>query len=212
MITDLAGKYEDRYKRILLPLADKLETHIKLHFNGEPRIDRIKVRAKSISSFLNKAKIIGDDGNLKYSDPLNQIQDQIAARIVTYYTDDIASVTEVVERYFRNIESQVIVPDSESEFGYFGKHYILIIPKDIQSENDEESDQIQFFELQIKTLFQHAWGEANHGLGYKSDTELTPEEKRRIAFTSAQSWGADWIFNELHENILTRHLNKDNRS
>ena len=47
----------------------------------------------------------------------------------------------------------------------------------------------KFFELQIKTLFQHAWSEAEHDLGYKEDKHLNLDQKRRLAFTSAQAWG-----------------------
>ena len=55
-----------------------------------------------------------------------------------------------------------------------------------------------FFELQIKTLFQHAWSEADHDLGYKPGANmLTSDEKRMIALTSAQAWGADRIFDQL---------------
>ena len=55
-----------------------------------------------------------------------------------------------------------------------------------------------FFELQIKTLFQHAWAEADHDLGYKPGTvPLTSAQRRKIAFTSAQAWGADHMFDEL---------------
>jgi len=60
----------------------------------------------------------------------------------------------------------------------------------------------EFFELQIKTLFQHAWSEADHDLGYKSDRELSREEKRQVAFTAAQSWGADKIFCSLAEKLV----------
>jgi putative GTP pyrophosphokinase len=54
-------------------------------------------------------------------------------------------------------------------------------------------------ELQIKTLFQHAWSEANHDLGYKPDLQpLDPDDERKLAFTAAQAWGADQIFDELY--------------
>jgi putative GTP pyrophosphokinase len=50
----------------------------------------------------------------------------------------------------------------------------------------------------VKTLFQHAWSEAEHDLGYKrGSTPFSAEGKRKIAYTSAQAWGADHIFDEL---------------
>ena len=55
----------------------------------------------------------------------------------------------------------------------------------------------KFFELQIRTLFQHAWAEAEHDVGYKPTQPLKLEERRKIAFTAAQAWGADTIFQEL---------------
>ena len=66
-------------------------------------------------------------------------------------------------------------------------------------EEVSENEKIFFFELQIKTLFQNAWSEANHDLGYKPERELSKDEKRKIAFTSAQAWGADMIFDELSD-------------
>jgi hypothetical protein len=37
-----------------------------------------------------------------------------------------------------------------------------------------------------------------HDLGYKpGDKVLNPDDKRKLAFTSAQAWGADLIFDEL---------------
>jgi ppGpp synthetase/RelA/SpoT-type nucleotidyltranferase len=50
--------------------------------------------------------------------------------------------------------------------------------------------------VRIKTLFQHAWAEANHDLAYKAPDQLTTDQKRKVAFTAAQSWGADQIFDE----------------
>jgi len=60
---------------------------------------------------------------------------------------------------------------------------------------------ILFFELQIKTLFQHAWSEAEHDLGYKPTTVLSHDQKKRLAFTAAQAWGADQVFDELYKQI-----------
>lgn len=194
----LLEEYKRRYEKTLKQVSDKLLEHLEDNLRDSLRIDRISTRVKSIDRFIKKAEI-ANDGNKKYSDPLNQIQDQIGARIVTFYLDDIETVSSVVERYYRRIEARYIVPDSESEFGYFGKHYILLIPEDVIDDDIDRNQLPNFFELQIKTLFQHAWSEANHDLGYKPEGELATDEKRKIAFTSAQAWGADQMFSELYQ-------------
>jgi len=193
-MSELRKVYEDRYNNVLVSLADQLETFIKELFTDVQRIDRIVARVKSVDSFVEKSKK-EINGKPKYTDPLNQIQDQVGARIVTFYKDDVERVGSAVLEYFRHIEEKDIIPESESEFGYFGKHYILLLPLDITGDLSESIP--PFFELQIKTLFQHSWSEANHDLGYKTSDILSSDFKRRIAFSSAQAWGADEMFNEL---------------
>jgi putative GTP pyrophosphokinase len=190
-------EYQQRYDTLLIRLAVGVQGLIADYLDGVPRIDRVCARAKSVERFVTKSEKLLD-GHRKYSDPLAQIQDQVGARIITFYLSDVADVAQTIEKYFRPVESKDLVPESEWEFGYFGRHYILLMPTDI-IESDMDSLKIpEFFELQIKTLFQHAWSEAEHDLGYKPGVvPLNADEKRRLAFTAAQSWGADRIFNEL---------------
>jgi len=54
----------------------------------------------------------------------------------------------------------------------------------------------------VKTLFQHAWSEAGHDLAYKPATPLSSLQKRQLAFTAAQAWGADQIFDALSRELL----------
>jgi ppGpp synthetase/RelA/SpoT-type nucleotidyltranferase len=111
-------------------------------------------------------------------------------------------VTALVLKYFQPIETKDLVPESEWEFGYFGKHFVLLLPSDIVSNSIDKDLLPQFFELQVKTLFQHAWSEANHDLGYKPQAGKMPSDAgRRLAFTSAQAWGADHIFDELFREV-----------
>ena len=193
----LETAYACRYNRVLIPLAARLHEYISELMEDQPRIDRVTVRAKSPGRFLGKAAM-GSENGFKYSDPLAQIQDQMGARIVVFYRDDVQRVEKVVNRYFAAIENRQLIPETESEFGYFGHHLVLVLPTDVIDEDMDDSMVPSFFELQIKTLFQHAWSEADHDLGYKrGSVPLTSDQKRKIAFTSAQAWGADLIFDEL---------------
>ncbi|MEY9499342.1 putative GTP pyrophosphokinase [Bradyrhizobium elkanii] len=195
----LESKYTDRHQTALVPTAEALRLHITDLLRGEPRIDRITARAKDPASFLKKAEtLIG--GKPKYKDPLSQIQDQLGARIITFFKSDVERIDAIVRSFFEPIEFRDRVPESEWEFGYFGRHYVLIVPTDVKSESIDYKKIPDFFELQIKTLFQHAWSEADHDVGYKPGaTPLTSEEKRKLAYTSAQAWGADQIFDELFQ-------------
>jgi putative GTP pyrophosphokinase len=191
------AQYRARYETVLFPIADKLSTLLQDIFSGQPRIDRISTRPKSVERFMGKAAAV-KDGKAKYDDPLHQIQDQIGARIITFYKDDVHRISEEVQRYFHAIESKDILPENVWEFGYFGNHHILMLQPDLIAPNFDKSLVPYCFELQIKTLFQHAWSEANHDLGYKPGQEtLESDELRQLAFTSAQAWGADRVFNDL---------------
>jgi putative GTP pyrophosphokinase len=190
--------YEGRYDSTLKRLATGIENLLREYLRDVSRIDRVGARAKSVDRFVAKSEKLKEGGALKYSDPLMQIQDQVGARIITFYLSDVAAVAEVIDRYFRAVETKELVPESEWEFGYFGRHYILFVPDDVIEPDMDRSDVPEFFELQIKTLFQHAWSEAEHDLGYKPGAvPLNSDEKRKLAFTAAQAWGADHMFDEL---------------
>jgi ppGpp synthetase/RelA/SpoT-type nucleotidyltranferase len=118
-----------------------------------------------------------------------------------FYKDDVPTVSAVLERYFRHVERQEHVPDSYWEFGYFGSHWIFALPDDVIPRDVDKDAVPRFFEFQVKTLFQHAWSEANHDLGYKASQALSPDQQRRFAFTAAQAWGADRVFNELRTEL-----------
>jgi len=200
-MTDATEQYRLSYASFLKRTARSLEKYLRDALEGIPHIDRITARAKDPSRFSEKASRLDEEGNPKYTSPLTEIQDQIGARVIVFYRDDVAVVKDRIERYFTHIEEQEIVPDSYWEFGYFGQHLILALPGDVIPKHISRSDAPRFFELQIKTLFQHAWSEANHDLGYKAPRPLSQDEQRRLAYTAAQAWGADRVFGELREEI-----------
>lgn len=195
----LEATYRKRFDEVLGRLAQEIEKQLRDYMTGEPHIDRITARAKSVDRFIAKAGTT-NNGRPKYTEPLEQIQDQVGARIVAFYITDVDRIAGIITKYYRAIESKHLIPDSEWEFGYVGRHFILFIPPELFDEDIDQGGAPRFFELQIKTLFQHAWSEANHDLGYKpGGSPLTSDETRRLAFTAAQAWGADQIFNELYE-------------
>ena len=186
----------------LASVAFELEKFLTSMLSDQSHIDRISCRAKSPESFANKAAEVLEDGvTPKYSVPLVQVQDQIGARILVLYLADVEVVRSAAERYFAPIEQQERIPDSPSAFGYVSYHGIFALPDDVIPEYNSNYVIPRFFELQIKTLFQHAWAEANHDLVYKPHWELTLDQQRLCAYASAQAWGADRVFEELRGSL-----------
>lgn len=200
---ELVEIYQQRCTDYLYKIADELKIDISKKLSDVKRIDRISVRVKDTDSFLKKSEKLDDNGEKKYPDPINEIQDQIGARIICFYKDDAIKIHQIICEYFTSTEIQFKEPKKDSEFDYFGIHLVLFIPADIRPSRIPKNDCPEFFELQIKTLFQHAWSEANHDIYYKQDKQLSKEQRRKIAFTAAQAWGADIIFDELAEDLIS---------
>ena len=200
MTTEL--DYRTRYERVLLPLAASLGHLLNEHLAGISRIDRVSARAKTINSFVRKSENTTSAGERKYDNPLAQIQDQIGARVTVFYKSDVISVRNLLMSYLHPVESKDLVPQSEWEFGYFGWHAVCLFPSELIMPDWPSEHVPKFFELQVKTLFQHAWSEANHDLGYKPDgSSVSPDHKRMLAYASAQAWGADRAFDELARDL-----------
>ena len=195
-------EYARRFAAHHTTIAERLERHVEELLRGLHHIDRVSARAKAPDRFASKARKVGEREEPKYAAPLQQIQDQIGARVIVFYRDDVDRIGNQLERYFQPVERQDHVPESQWEFGYFGRHWIFALPDDVIPAEVERAEVPRFFEMQVKTLYQHAWSEANHDLGYKATRDLTSDQQRRFAFTSAQSWGADMIFDELRAEIL----------
>ncbi len=199
---DIYSDYKINRFPILTKIAESLQTYIEQQLMGVDRIDSIRTRAKSPDRLSTKANKTTHNGDAKYPEPYSAIQDQIGGRVTVFYLSDVDIVKEKIGKYFKYIEVQDKRPANDSEFGYFGVHFILKIPDDIIPDDTPSEIIPEFFELRIKTLFQHAWSEAHHDLGYKSVRDLSPDEQRKVAFSAAQAWGADIIFQELAEHLV----------
>src|SRR5690242_17098859 len=115
-MTDPVREYKSRYEGFLRTIAHNLEDHIRSHLEGIRNIDRVTARAKDPERFAEKARRLDDNGHPKYARPLTDIQDQLGARIIVFYLDDVKAVTATITQYFQPVEQRELVPESEWEF------------------------------------------------------------------------------------------------
>ena len=128
----------------------------------------IESRVKGYDSLAGKLELKGN----KYNS-LADLTDIIGLRVITFYIDDVDKVASAVERLFtidwENSVDKRKIHEIDS-FGYLSLHYICSVP-----------DFPYRFEIQMRTLLQHAWANMNHDTGYKSGVEIPKRYMRNMS-------------------------------
>ena len=135
---------------------------------------------------------------------LSEITDILGFRIVTYFHDGIEEVAKFVESRFDVNWSKSIdkrQKDSLDQFGYRSLHYICRAP-DTFFESFNLTPIKEFcFEIQIRTILEHAWAEIEHDLGYKADHDVPAEIRRRFSRLSGLLELADQEFVDIKKSL-----------
>jgi len=175
----IIDEYHQR-RPTFLALADKAERLIKELIGAEnARVHSVTTRVKSVESLEDK--LVREPG--KY-DCLERITDICGARIITYFEDDVDSVASVIEREFlidrANSTDKRAALDVD-RFGYASVHYVVHLDQRREILSEYARFAGMSFEVQIRSILQHAWAEIEHDLQYKSKESIPRELRRRFA-------------------------------
>ena len=112
---------------------------------------------------------------------LDDLTDILGARIICYFNDDVDKIGHLVEQTFvidwdKSSDKRALM--KADSFGYLSLHYICSVP---QGGDCPEEMCHKRFEIQIRTMLQHAWSDINHDLGYKSQFGVPRAVTREFA-------------------------------
>jgi ppGpp synthetase/RelA/SpoT-type nucleotidyltranferase len=149
---------------------------------AEVKAATIEARAKSLESFGDKAAEPSDSNAEvpKYPNPIGQIMDLAAARVITFFLNTIEEVDRVIAREFDVLEkfdkARLLI--EEDRLGYQSVHYVIRLKANRTGLPEYERYAGLRAELQLRTILQHAWAEIEHDIQYKS-VETIPAQIRR---------------------------------
>lgn len=158
----------------------------------------VNSRTKDIKSVKNKA--LSD----KYDDPINQIQDYVGIRIITYVEDEVEQVCKVIEKIFDiDIDNSSNKSDDLGidKVGYKSVHYIASLKNDRLKLPEYKQYEGKCFEIQVRTILQHAWAEIEHDRNYKFSGKLPDKISRRFKILSGVLEMSDREFNSISNDI-----------
>ena len=190
--------------RSLLPVYEKMADVIpeKLReFFDEAGIivAAVEHRVKAEKSLAGKLQLKGD----KYKD-IFDITDVVGLRVITFYIDDVDKVASIVERLFEidwenSIDKRKI--HEIDSFGYLSLHYICRVPESAYSDPEHPEINKIRFEVQMRTVLQHAWANMNHDTGYKSGVEIPLIYKRNMSRLAGMLELIDDEFSRIRQEI-----------
>ena len=157
----------------------------------------VEHRVKEEKSLAGKLERKGDGYNT-----IEDITDILGCRVVCFLSDEIDKVGQKVEENFvvdweNSSDKRALI--KEDAFGYLSLHYICSLPF-----GDKWPDEIcgKKFEIQIRTILQHAWSAINHDIGYKSDFGVPREVRRQFARLAGLLELADEEFVRARDNMV----------
>nr|WP_247646944.1 RelA/SpoT domain-containing protein [Arthrobacter sp. E3] len=157
----------------------------RLHDDGLNHHD-VQFRVKSPASVAEKLTRRCTDGRLKYPGGLDHLDDLIGVRVILFVESDIEAVAIALSSQFicHEDEDKTAMMRKNGGIGYAGRHLTLEVPA-VNPPRGCRDFTGQRFEVQIRTILQHAWAEFEHDIRFKGSSGGNAEISR--AFTMAST-------------------------
>lgn len=171
----------------------------------------IGARAKGIDSLRGKLR------RKEYKRPAKQLTDLIGVRVITYYQDAVDPIVQRLRAAFEinNKEStDKRLALGLRNFGYRSVHLIARLKPGQMGSAGSEFLRNRWFEIQIRSILEHAWAEIEHEIVYKSGTKQSDEFTRRFAALAGTLELLDGEFLALRQeiNVLIAHYESEYRN
>lgn len=157
----------------------------------------VEHRVKEEKSLAGKLERKGDSYNT-----LEDITDILGCRVICFLSDEIDVIGRKVEEKFvidweNSSDKRALI--KEDAFGYLSLHYICSLPA-----GGEWPEEIcgKKFEIQIRTILQHAWSAIHHDIGYKSEFGVPKDIRRQFARLAGLLELADDEFVRARDNMV----------
>lgn len=188
-------EYLSRHSALTIAVKNVIESRLRLC-----GIDYLLVsaRTKDKKSAMEKFQRKG------YSDPRDQCTDLTGVRIIAYLESGVSIIAQEIEKLFSVDPDRSLNKDSllsSNQVGYRSIHYVCRIGEARGSLPEFQGLSDLKFEIQIRTVLQHAWAELSHDRSYKFSGQLPPDIERFLNLYAGMLEIADKGIDDLSKKI-----------
>lgn len=183
----------------LLAIQNAIETRLR---DDGLNYHLVKGRVKTADSVRVKLGKINSDGDPKYANGLAGLDDVLGVRVITYIQPDVKNVVAALTGQFHVLENTDKTAQlmDQGMLGYAAHHLILQVSPD-RTPSGCANCVGEKFEVQVKTVLQHAWAEFEHDIRYKTAGKVPPAINRAFTLASGLIELADNEFIKIHEAV-----------
>lgn len=190
-----------KHERLTAEVVRMMENMLK-----NARIDYLGItgRTKSIDSASEKIS------RKQYRSPSQQLTDLSGIRVITFFESQVEGISNLVQNAFEIDQENSLDKSSLlgiDRLGYRSVHFVCELGKVRCGLAEYKSFDGLKFEIQIRTVLQHAWAELAHDRNYKFSGILPAEIQRRLHLYAGMLEIADSGFQEL-ANQIDRYQNE----
>lgn len=154
----------------------------------------VTYRAKTMKSVAEKFE------RKQYTNLVKEMTDLCGVRVITYFERDVKRVGDIIRKTFDVQEGQSLDKAKKLDtdrVGYRSVHYVCSLGEHRCSLPENIPYKGLLFEVQVRTVLQHAWAEIEHDRNYKFAGLLPDELKRRLFLIAGTLESADREFNSI---------------
>ena len=165
------------------------------------RVHSVTSRVKSREHLEAKIRRIAKN----YSN-LADVTDVVGVRVTTYFEDEVDAIGKLIESEFivdatNSVDKRTTLdPD---RFGYLSLHYVCQLDRTRSKLRENQHFVGLKFEIQVRSILQHAWAEIEHDLGYKAGVAIPATIRRRFSRLAGLLEVADLEFSRLRNDLAT---------
>lgn len=155
-------------------------------------------RTKDVDSAVEKVT------RKNYNDPITQMTDITGIRVIVYLESDVKKVSEIIRSAFNVDEANSSNTDermSANQVGYRSVHFVCDLGEARTQLPEFKILSGLKFEIQVRTVLQHAWAVMAHDNNYKFTGSLPRPLERHLFLLAALLETADQGFDDLSTKI-----------
>lgn len=192
----------DRALPFLRARGERLQTELAALLAAEKglKVHSVTLRIKSRESLAQKlARPDRSYGSLW------SVTDLIGLRVIVYFEDAVDTIGELLEAHLP-IDFAHSIDKRRRDSGTFGYRSLHYVGRVGPSTSDESAAAPELpaeasFEVQVRTVLEHAWAEIEHDLGYKAGAAVPATVQRRLHRLAGLLELADQEFGAIRDDL-----------